>query len=228
MKSRKIEYRIQHKSIAAGMSLAVMILLAGCGEKDAQFLSDIRSEEVQMQEATEVVSEEVPIQDSDTEVETQETGKCYVHICGAVEQPGVYPVDRNARIYEVIVLAGGFREDACTDYLNQAAGVTDGSQIRVPTLEEAKAHGEQGFGEGGILTDTLDGEAAATANTLVNLNTATAEQLCTLPGIGSAKAAGIIAYREQTGGFHSIEELLQVDGIKTGTFEKLKDRIRVS
>ena len=180
------------------------------------------------------------VQNTATDTQSRETGECYVHICGAVKQPGVYTVDTDARIYEVVALAGGFREDACTEYLNQAASIIDGSQIRIPTLEEAKALEEQGIQGTGTVTDTsVYGSATSSAaaassgmksdslDTLVNLNTASIEQLCTLPGIGNTKAASIIAYREQTGGFQNIEELLNVDGIKTGTFQKLKDKIRV-
>lgn len=136
----------------------------------------------------------------------------YVHICGEVMNPGVYEVPADARICDVLLMAGGFTEAAATDCVNMAEKVADGMQVVIPTVEEAYEAAER---------------AADEAAGRVNLNTASAEQLCTLPGIGESRAKAIIAYREEHGGFETAEEIMQVSGIKEGMYEKLKELIYV-
>ncbi|MDD2972522.1 MAG: helix-hairpin-helix domain-containing protein [Lachnospiraceae bacterium] len=221
-----------------------ILLLTGCGKKETYLLSDQQTtEEAGTESVTdniagveEQASGEQDITEGQEFKTTQETAgtvpqmeQCYVHICGAVKQPGVYAAAKNARVYEVIVMAGGFREDACTDYLNQAACVTDGAQIRVPTQEEVESQGMMNQDAVSTGDSMAMGQTPAQdgADMLVNINTAAESQLCTLPGIGTQKAASIIAYREQQGGFKSKEDLLKVDGIKTATFQKLKDMIKI-
>lgn len=174
-----------------------------------------------------------------TTVNAAEEQTCYIHICGAVKNPGVYPMKAESRIYEAVALAGGFGEDACIDYLNQAEKIQDGEQVRIPTRKEVEEYEKQSATAGSTaLNKPMPGIAKqGTAEKdqtgvnveagLVDLNTATVSELCTLPGIGSQKANSIITYREQNGGFKSIEDLLRVNGIKDGTFQKLKDKIRV-
>lgn len=137
----------------------------------------------------------------------------FVHICGEVELPGVYEVAQDARICDVLLLAGGFTPEAATDAVNMAQQVKDGMQVVIPSVQEAKR---------------LAAEQEAEADGRVELNTATAAQLCTLPGIGESRAAAILAYREEHGGFSAAEELMQVSGIKQGMFEKLKELVYVA
>lgn len=136
----------------------------------------------------------------------------YVHICGEVENPGVYEVAEDARICDVLLLAGGFTENAATDAVNMAQKVTDGMQVVVPSVEEAAER---------------QAIAEAEADGRVELNTATLEQLCTLPGIGETRARAILAYREEHGGFSVTEELMQVSGIKEGTFNRLRELVYI-
>ena len=136
----------------------------------------------------------------------------YVHICGEVESPGVYEVAEDARICDVLLLAGGFTKNAATDAVNMAQKVTDGMQVVVPSVEEAAER---------------QALAEAEADGRVELNTATLEQLCTLPGIGESRARAILAYREEHGGFSVTEELMQVSGIKEGTFNRLRELIYI-
>ncbi len=133
-----------------------------------------------------------------------------VHVCGAVEEPGVYGLPQGSRIGDAIEAAGGFAEDADRDYLNLALPVEDGTQVRVPSLDESAA---------------LRESAAARAARLVDINTAGADELMTLPGIGAARAQAIIDYREANGAFSDISEIMRVSGIKEAAFEKIKDRI---
>jgi competence protein ComEA len=156
---------------------------------------------------------------------------CFVHICGAVADPGVYEVAAGSRVFEVLELAGGFADEAATDAVNLAATVTDGSKITIPTIAEAEAAkaGEAWISEGdsGVSTAGVNDSGPASPTDLVNINTASREALMTLPGIGAAKADSIILYREENGGFKTVEDLMKITGIKDGVFSKIKDRIRV-
>lgn len=141
----------------------------------------------------------------------------YVYVCGAVNVPGVYELERGARVYEAIGMAGGMSADASAEAVNQARPVTDGEQIYVPTAEETEAAGFDGTGFSG----------GGTGNQKVNINTAGKEELMTLTGIGEAKAQSILDYREANGGFKSTEELMEIEGIKEGVFHKIKEDITI-
>ncbi|MCI8616542.1 MAG: hypothetical protein HFJ01_15880 [Lachnospiraceae bacterium] len=158
----------------------------------------------------------------------QETKECVVHICGAVVHPGVYTLEEKSRVYQAIDRAGGFLEDADADFLNQADFLSDGMKLYVPTKEEVKAAGElpkwQDVGKNTGSAVEADREKE---DSLVNINTAGEELLCTLPGIGSSKAMGIISYREKNGSFRRIEDIMNVEGIKEGLFQKIRDKITV-
>ncbi len=136
----------------------------------------------------------------------------FVHICGEVNNPGVYELPEGSRIFEAVEAAGGFTEDAAQASLNQAQTIMDGTQIVILSLEEAEEKAR------------LEQELAAG---IVNLNTASKEQLMTLTGIGESRAEDIIRYREESGGFQSIEEIMNVPGIKESAYLKIKDSITV-
>lgn len=148
---------------------------------------------------------------------------CYVYVCGAVAEPGVYMLPENSRIYEAVAMAGGLADGADWGYVNQAAILTDGQMIKIPTKEETASGsfaGNEGQTAGMREQDSDDGR--------IDLNHASVETLMTLPGIGQAKAESIAAYREKSGGFSSVEELMSVDGIKEGVFNRIKDCIKVN
>lgn len=162
-------------------------------------------------------------------LEKAEATDCYVHVCGAVKKPGVYCMEQGERIFEAVAAAGGFLEDACEDYVNQAKTVTDGCRIWIPTRSEAKELGWQ-HPDTQLAADAADGtgRAQAEADTgAVNINTATSAQLCTLSGIGETKAEAIIAYRNAHGAFNKIEDIMKVAGIKQSGYDKIKDQITV-
>lgn len=169
-----------------------------------------------------------------TVCEEQDAGPTviYVHICGAVVNPGVYELTSESRVFEGIAAAGGFCEDACEDYVNQAGQLQDGQRLVIPTIEEVEAAKEEGgYGELWQLPtdDAGQGSAAAskTADGLVNINTASESELGEISGIGAGKAAAIVKYRQENGSFASIEDIMKVSGIKEGTYEKIKDKITV-
>lgn len=162
---------------------------------------------------------------------TQVTGEegMYVFIYGAVKKPGVYEIQKGARLYELVSLAGGLSQEAAIGYNNLAREIVDGEQIYVPTEEEVKegqgAGGVVGVGAGGVVGVGAGG--VSEDGKLVNINSATREELMTLSGIGESRANDIISYRNQYGPFRSIEEIQNVSGIKTGIYEKIKDYITV-
>lgn len=156
---------------------------------------------------------------TDTDLEGQ---TCFVYVCGAVKHPGVFELPQGSRVYEAIALAGGFRKNAYEKGINQAAQITDGAMIEVLTVKEQKERGEKPAGG-----DT-DAAGALDQDDRIDINTATAEQLMTLSGIGQAKAENVIAYRESSGGFSSTEDLMKVTGIGEGVYERIKDKVKVT
>ncbi len=151
----------------------------------------------------------------------------YVHVCGAVARPGVYAAEESARIVDVLKLAGGLTKEAAGDYLNQAQLVTDGQRIYVPTLLELEELNTSEYISGAATEEETKGTKDNKGNTKVNINTADAVQLMTLPGIGQSKANSIIEYRNANGTFKTIEDLMKIPGIKEGSFRQISDKITV-
>ena len=198
---RRIVYKV---TAAFVMSL---VLLSGCSGvrtgqgEELKELTDTESGEVQEDEAIagETKEEELEEHLQDEIQSTDDSQEVYVHVCGQVACPGVYLLPAGSRLYEAIEAAGGLSENAAGELLNEAGRNVSASGMSGPS-EDGK----------------------------IDLNRATREQLMTLSGIGEAKADSIIAYREVHGGFRKIEELMEVDGIKEGVFNKVKDQIKVS
>ncbi len=165
-----------------------------------------------------------------------EISTLFVHICGEVMRPGVYELPEGSRVYEAVEEAGGFTQDAAADYVNLAYILEDGWKIEIPSWENLETDGE-GKGNGissGISADagwtgngTGDFGGDASGDGLVDINTATKQELITLPGVGESRAESIISYREKNGGFSRIEDIMKVEGIKDGMFAKMKDKICV-
>lgn len=148
----------------------------------------------------------------------------YIHICGAILRENVYKVEEGTRLVEVIELAGGLLEDAASDFINQAMIVEDGERIYIPTKAELAEMETKEYIEGENSAPTQDGKAS---NGLININKANLAELMELPGIGEAKAKNIIEYRESNGGFNTIEEIMNISGIKEGMFSKIMSLISV-
>ena len=201
------------------------LLSAACGEREnVYFQTETSVAGTQQNEdvaATEIMTE-------NNADDTQTAGadkKRFVYICGAVNVPGVYEVEQNARLYEVVEAAGGLREDAAEESVNQARQIEDGEMIRILTQEEAAQAGDEEAGEGA--ENDVKAETANDSDGRIDLNLATVAELITLPGIGQAKADSIVRYREKNGAFSSIEEIKQVEGIKEGVYNRIKDNIKV-
>lgn len=190
-----------------------------------------------------VVQTERPV---DVPAQIQEPENIFVHVCGAVASPGVYEMPAGSRVYEAVEKAGGFAEDADCSYVNQAQCLTDGIKLIIPTIEQAKTllaggsvmigivessdAAQQTGGVQGIVFDSADTGGviqSEAADGKININTASEAELCNIPGIGSTRAAAIVAYRQESGGFQKIEDIMNVSGIKEGTYNKIKDKIKV-
>lgn len=156
------------------------------------------------------------------DVENSEKSGVYVYICGEVIKPGVYELSGDSRIYEAVDAAGGFTENAARECVNLASKVSDGMQITIYNREEAASLQADSASVGGNA-----GKSGTSGSGLVNLNTATKEELMTLKGIGESKAEDIIRYREKSGGFKKIEDIMKISGIKEAGFQKIKDNITV-
>ncbi len=151
-----------------------------------------------------------------------------VHAAGAVTRPGVYRLAMGARVTDVLASAGGLATDADGDRINLAAPVQDGERVYVPRKGEdavPAAVGDPGGPSAGVPLPAGGGVGAPPGP--VDLNTATAEQLDTLPGVGPSTAQAILEYRQQHGRFQSVDELLDVRGIGDAKLAQLRDRVRV-
>lgn len=222
-----IDWGRNGKRICALLILLLLSGLFGCGKKEAYTVS---LEKAGREESYEALEAEALERDfSEDEGALREAGekgdksepekdRIYVHICGAVNLPGVYEFTGETRVFQVVERAGGLLPKACGEALNQAGTVEDGSRIYVPTVEEW---------ESGYEALAADKGAEETGDGLVNINTADEEKLCSLPGVGKTRAQAILEYRTEHGGFQAIEDIQKVSGIKSGLFEKIKDYIKV-
>ena len=137
-----------------------------------------------------------------------------VYVCGAVNSPGVYYLLPEAIKEDALLAAGGFATGASENYINLADQITPGEKIYFP--EESELDQEELTGTG------------VDSGGRVNINKATVEELMTLPGIGENKANAIVEYRENSGYFSCIEDIMNIPGIKDGVFNNIKDCIVVN
>lgn len=145
-----------------------------------------------------------------------------VDVAGAVVSPSVVHLDAGARVDDAIRAAGGLAEDADVSAVNRAAVLSDGQKIYIPRTGEEAPEG------GDAAADSAGQNASAGSDaSKININTATAEELQSLKGVGPATADKIIEYRSLYGAFGSIEDIKNVSGIGDKTFDGFKDDITV-
>lgn len=160
---------------------------------------------------------------------SSEKSSLFVDIAGAVINPGVYELPRESRINDLLVAAGGLSSEADREWveanLNRAQELTDGVKVYIPSRREAES--ETTIKSGVVAGGQKYFGVLEQKTGLVNINTASQNELDSLPGIGPAYAQRIIDYRESHGGFKSIEEVKNVSGIGQKTFEKIKDKITI-
>lgn len=140
-----------------------------------------------------------------------------IHVLGEVNRPGVVTVPEAAIVQEAVEAAGGFTEDADPAHLNLAAPLSAGQQIIVGSRSEPQGEIRGGGSEA----------VGGTGEGLINLNTATTDQLQELPGVGPVLAAAILDWRERNGGFSAVADLQEVSGIGPKSFEKLAPLVTV-
>ncbi len=196
---------------AGGAFLAVFLcfFMTGCGRQDAALVIS-KGSSMETEEAKEGTAESLALHDQTPDENTEP--RIYVYVCGAVQNPGVVELPEGSRAEDALLAAGGFSQEAQTDFVNLAAKVSDGEKLYFPDREEA---------------GNLEAAEREAAEGIVNINTAGEALLCTLPGIGEARARDIVAYREEHGGFANKEDIMRVPGIKENAYEKLKDKITV-
>lgn len=140
----------------------------------------------------------------------QSRPRVHVHVAGAVAAPGLYVLDEHARVFDAIAAAGGFVPEADRAAVNLARELSDGEQLHVPLVGEEPPAADPAADDGRI-----------------DLNTADAAALETLPRIGPALAARILEWREANGRFTSVDDLLAVAGIGEKMLEAMRDLVRV-
>ena len=145
------------------------------------------------------------------EAEEPAARQVVVHVVGAVASPGLYRLDEGSRVDDAIRKAGGATAKAALDLVNLASPVADGQQVLVPRKGETVGAAAPG--------------APVAAGQRVHLNSATLEQLDSLPGVGPVTAQGILDYRTEHGAFQSVEELDAVPGIGPARLERLKELV---
>ena len=189
-------------------------------------------------------TEEISNQDlevNNTQENNQTNETIVVHVSGAVNIEGIVELDSDSRIANAIEKAGGIKENADMTDINLAYPLEDGMKIHIPTKEETEANKNNEntpaesyvtAASGGVnskeaTNSTQSSSTSDTSSKKVNINTATQEELDTLPGIGPSIASKIIDYREQNGKFNSIEEIKEVSGIGEAKYEKIKASITI-
>lgn len=143
----------------------------------------------------------------------------WVHVCGQVAKPGVYSLPEDSRVWDAVEAAGGFLPEAAQEAVNLAMRVADGSKVTIPHQQQT---GERDF----RWYDTEAGGSESSAG-LIDINRADVAALMTIPGIGQTRAEAIVSHREMRGPFGSIEEIMEVTGIKDGLYAKIKEYITV-
>lgn len=160
------------------------------------------------------------------------TRSLFVHVSGAVAKPGLVEVADGARVFDAVAKAGGVTPEAREGGVNLARFVVDGEQILVPRADDPASAGAAATGTAATASaagggSSSGGAVAAPSGSAgkVNLNTATAAELETLPRVGPSMSAKILAWRAENGAFSAIEDLNDVDGVGDKTFESLKDLV---
>lgn len=159
--------------------------------------------------------DEESLKTSGNNVITSNKNKILVEIKGEVKKPDVYEVDEGSIIRDLINIAGGLTEKANINKINRAEKLKNNQLIVIPNNES-------------VISDTITNNSSNDSKDgIININSASLSELQNINGIGEVKAQSIIDYREKSGGFKSIEDIKNVEGIGDKTFEKIKDKISI-
>ena len=149
-----------------------------------------------------------------------------VYIYGEIKKPDVYTLDKDSRICDLVKIAGGYTKNAAI-YLNLAAKLNDGDQIKVLSKEEYKNNNGQNNDGSNYGLGEIYPEGDLKSEGIININTADVTKLMELPGIGESKAGAIVEYRESNGAYTDINDIKNVSGIGEALFERIKEKIEV-
>jgi competence protein ComEA len=154
-----------------------------------------------------------------------------VYVTGCVKNPGIYELEEGQIIYDAIVLAGGFTEDANKN-INLVFKLYENVTLRIKSIHERDGESmpsglEIIDGDGGVIAGQDGHESSEESYKRININTANANQLATLPGIGPSTANAIVEYRRKNGPFQKIEDIMNVPGIKENKFSQIRNLITV-
>lgn len=223
----ELEGKVKGQGISLPLVAVVLVLLLALvffGMKAC--VSSLSSDDVSFRVA------EASTEEATSEEETGQVGEevvpqtICVYVTGAVKNPGVYEVAADARVNDVLLLAGGATKKANLEGVNLASPLQDGQQVTIPRKSDG------GEGSSGTVSSGSESASGASSTTggdsgLVNLNTASSDELQSLPGIGPALAQRIIDYRTSQGSFKSCEEVTNVSGIGEKTYEQIASLICV-
>ena len=218
---------VGHRAVAAVVgALVAAIAVATATRIMGTSGMEIARSDAPVEELCEALPEGRPDREQTEEMTPAPAGpsRVLVHVDGAVALPGVYVLEKaDPRINDAVELAGGLTPEADTMQVNLAAPAEDGQKVHIPARgEEAIERGTQMDGPA-----TCDTSSEDASSGLVNVNVASAEELCTLPGVGEATAAAIIEEREGHGPFASVDDLMRVSGIGEKKLAKMRERICV-
>lgn len=212
--------------------VACAFIVVGLGALGAQrsesFVIDKNEQSASSSSSSEAIdgADEVSASEGDDEA----SAVVVVDVGGAVVNPQVVRLSAGARVDDAIQAAGGLAEDADTTSINRASKIEDGAKVYVPRVGETVSAATVTAGADAETTGTSGSAAASTGTAsggLVNINTATLEELDTLPGVGPSTAQAIIDDRTQNGPFSSIEDLMRVSGIGDKKFANMKSGITI-
>ncbi len=205
--------------IALGLGVCLLAIVAFCG---FQLWNAFSTPAVSVSHDSEQQTSAQGEQTEGTESSSTAETKVFVHVTGQVASPGMYELPAGSRVSEAIEAAGGLTEKADDTSINLARQLTDGEQIIVISRQEAGSQTTSTQNKTGT-----DYSASNSRPRKININTASADELMELDGVGEATAEKIIAYRQEHGSFSTIEEIKEVSGIGDKKFEAMKDSITV-
>lgn len=216
-------YRADQPSLASGLPLETPAYAAATNFHEAQMTKGTREQhesnrkDMRQPEAAEKKAMDSPV------------SLLYVDVKGKVKQPGLYRLEAGMRVADAIAKAGGSLPDADLEQINLAQPLIDGSAIVIPSKGTLPAVNGLPPGSSSAVSSRSPVSSVLpshAADPQVNLNTASKEELMTLPGVGESRAEAIISYRTEKGAFRSPEELKEVEGIGDKMYERMKARIR--
>ena len=228
-------YRYRKQIIFVVLGLVLLSVIGGVIFYKLSFSSSNKEDDIVLNTKKETKDEKI-------EEEEYEDIYYQVDIKGEVNTPGIYTVKKDSRVIDVIRLAGDLTENADTSVLNLSKKVTDEMVIIIYsydevanfalTKEKEKQEQEACLNYSEITNDACIKDESeivsdSTISSKISLNTATIEELMTLPGIGEAKAKAIISYRDEVGSFKNIDELKEVEGIGDTLFDQIKENITI-